>query len=128
MDIAHLLQRLADPFNPESRFYWPAVAAVFVAMGAHTLWYVWRPTKPRNPVRDHIETIVYWVDIVVLVLLLVTIATKVPAWVLVGVIGVEWLVIGYIYLTYARPRFAAYEREQRLKRYIPDPKRRAARR
>ena len=55
MDIGHFIQRLNDPFNPESRFYWPLVAAIFLAFVVHTAWYIWKPAKPRHPVRDLIE-------------------------------------------------------------------------
>lgn len=128
IDIGHLLQRLNDPFNTESRFYWPMVAAVFLAMLAHTAWYLWRPTKPRNPIRDQLETVAYWVDFILLVILLVALSAKVRAWILLALVAIEWLALGYLYFVYAPPRFAEYEREERRRRYIPEPRRRAARR
>lgn len=128
MDLGHLLQRLSDPFNTESRFYWPAVAGVLLAMAAHTLWYLWRPTKPRNPVRDQLETIAYWVDLIALLLVLVGIASKVRASMLVAILAVEWAFLGWLYFVHGRPRFAEFDREERLRRYIPEPKRRAVRR
>ena len=128
VDLAHILQRLTDPFNPESRFYWPAVVAVFVAMVAHTAWFIWRPTKPRDPVRDQIETYAYWLDLIALILVLVAIASKVRAWMLVALLAIEWVTLGYLYFVYAPPRHAVWEREERLRRYMPEPKKRAARR
>ncbi len=128
IDLAHILQRLSDPFNPESRFYWPAVVAVFVAMVAHTAWYVWRPTKPRNPVRDQIETYAYWLDLIVLILVMVSIASKVRAWMIAALFVLEWAALAYLFFFYAPPRHAEWEREERRRRYIPEPRRRAARR
>ena len=128
MDIGHFIQRLNDPFNPESRFYWPLVAAIFLAFIVHTAWYLWKPAKPRHPVRDLIEAIVYWIDLVVLVFLLVLLSAKVRAWELLALLAVEWLLIGYVYFVYAPPRFEAYAREERRRKYIPEPRRRAARR
>ena len=128
IDLGHFLQRLSDPFNTESRFYWPVVAGVFVAFLLHTAWYLWKPNRPRNPVRDSVEAIAYWIDFVALILFLVFLSAKVRAYVLLVLLAVEWLAIGYLYLVYARPRFEAFEREERRRRYIPEPRRRAARR
>ena len=128
IDFAHILQRLSDPFNPESRFYWPAVVAVFAAMLAHTAWYIWRPTKPRNPVRDQIETYAYWIDLIALILVLVAIASKVTAWTIVALLAIEWAVVGYLYFVHAPPRHADWEREERRRRFIPEARRRASRR
>ena len=128
MDLAHLAQRLSDPFNTESRFYWPLVGGVLLAMAAHTAWYLWRPTKPRHPVRDQIETIAYWVDLIALIFLLVLLSAKVRAWVLVAALVLEWAGFAYLYLVHAPPRFAEWAREERKRRFIPEPRRRAARR
>jgi hypothetical protein len=128
MDIGHFLQRLNDPFNTESRFYWPVVAAVFVAMIVHTIWYVLKPAKPRHPVRDVVESVAYWVDIIALILVLVFLSAKVRAWQILVLLVVEWAALAYLYLVYAPPRFAAYARELRRQRYIPETRRRAARR
>ncbi len=129
MDLAHLLQRLTDPFNTESRFYWPFVIGVFLAMALHTAWYLWRPTKPRHPVRDQVESVAYWIDLVALILLLVLLSAKVHAWILLALLAVEWTGFAYLYVLYAPPRFEAYAREERKRRFIPEPgRRRAARR
>jgi len=128
LDIAHILRRLSDPFGTESRFFWPAVIAVLLAMAVHTAWYMWRPRKPRNPVRDRLEDYAYWTDLIALVLVLVAIASKARAWVMVAILALEWAVIAYLYVIYAGPRFAEWAREQRLRRYMPAPRRRAARR
>jgi hypothetical protein len=128
IDVAHLLQRLSDPFNPESRFYWPLVLAIFLAMAAHTAWYLWRPTKPRDPVRDQTEALAYWVDIIALILLLVLVSAKVRAWMLLAWLVVEWVVLGFLYFVYAPPRHEAWAREERKRKFIPEPRRRAARR
>jgi hypothetical protein len=128
IDIAHFLQRLTEPLNTESRFYWPLVAGVFLAMVLHTAWYLWKPSRPRNPVRDTIESIAYWIDFVVLILFLVFLSAKVRAYVLVALLAVEWLSLAYLFLVYGPPRFEAFSREERRRRYIPEPRRRAARR
>ncbi len=128
IDIVHVLGRLSDPFNTESRFYWPFVLGIFLAAAVHTAWYLWRPIKPRRPVRDQIEALAYWVDIVALVLLLVLVSAKVKAWILLAFLAVEWLGLAYLYFVYAPPRHAEWEREERRRKFIPEPKRRAARR
>ncbi|TMD60387.1 MAG: hypothetical protein E6I87_05915 [Chloroflexi bacterium] len=128
IDIGHFIQRLTDPFNTESRFYWPLVAGVFIAMILHTAWYLWKPNRPRNPVRDSVESVAYWIDFVVLILFLVFLSAKVRAYVLVVLLVIEWLSLAYVYFIYAPPRFEAFSREERRQRYIPEPRRRAARR
>ncbi len=128
IDIVHLLQRLDSAFNTESRFYWPVVVGIFLAAVVHTLWYLFRPSKPRNPVRDQLEAVAYWVNIVALILLLVLVSAKATPWTLIGVIVVEWAGLAFLYLFYAPPRFAEWDREQRKRKFIPEPRRRAARR
>lgn len=120
--------RLNDPFNTESRFYWPLVAGVFIAMVLHTAWYLWKPNRPRNPVRDTVESVAYWIDVVALILFLVFLSAKVRAWVLAALFAIEWLSLAYLFLVYAPPRFASFTREERRRRYIPEPRRRPARR
>lgn len=127
-DIAHFIQRFMDPFNTESRFYWPVVIAVFVATVVHTLWYVFKPNRPRHPVRNLVESVAYWIDIVALVLFLVFLSAKATAWVLVALLVIEWLGLAYVFFVYAPPQFAAYAREERRRKFIREPKRRAARR
>ena len=128
IDPGHFAQRLTDPFNTESRFYWPLVAGVFIAWVLHTAWYLWKPNRPRNPVRDLVESVAYWIDFVALILFLVFLSAKVRAYVLVVLLALEWVSIGVLYLVYAPPRLAAFDREERRRRYIPEPRRRAARR
>ena len=38
-DAAHFVERFFSPFNPESRFYWPAVYALVIALVANIIWY-----------------------------------------------------------------------------------------
>ncbi len=128
IDFAHYLQRITDPFNPESRYYWPLVIGVFVAMAAHTAWYLWRPTKPRNPVRDQVETYVYWIDLIALIVILVAIASKTRFWQILVLFAIEWAIFAYLYFVYAPPRAQAWEREERKRRYIPEPRRHVSRR
>jgi hypothetical protein len=128
IDVAHILQRVSDPFTTESRFYWPLVIGVLLGMVGHTAWYALRPRKPRNPIRDRIEDFAYWVDMIAFFLVLVAVASRVRFWTILALLALDWLAIGYLYLIYAPPRLAAWAREQRRRRYIPSPKRRAVRR
>ena len=78
--------------------------------------------------RDTVESVAYWIDFVALILFLVFLSAKVRAYVLVVLLAIEWLSLAYLFFVYAPPRFEAFTREERRRRYIPEPRRRAARR
>ena len=125
IDLGHFLQRLVDPFNAESRFYWPLVAGVFVAIVANTVWYYWRPRGPRlSPDEEAIRPWVYWVDVIFLIWALVLLMAKVPFTFYVVSLALNVAALAYVYAYWLPPRDRAWERELRRQKYIPVPERR----
>lgn len=129
IDLDHLLRRLADPFNAESRFYWPLVIAVILGIVANTAWYYWRIRGERtSPAEEAIKPWAYWVNVIVLIWALVLLMAKVPFWWYVASLALNVLALAYIYLSWLPPRDAAWERELRRLKYIPKPEQRKRRR
>jgi hypothetical protein len=127
-DPAHFLQRLADPFNAESRFYWPLVVAVGLAIVANTVWYYWRTDEEPSPGELTIRPWAYWINVIFLVWALVLLLAKVPFYFYLASLALNALALVYIYGYWLPPRDAAWEREVRRQRYIPKPERRRRRR
>lgn len=129
LDLGHLLRRIADPFDPASRFYWPAVIAVFAAMVANVIWYYWRPEGERmSPAEDVIRPWAFWVNVIFLIWYLVLLIAKVPFYfyIVSFVLNVAGLV--YMYAYWLPPKDAAWEREVRRMKYIPEAERARRRR
>lgn len=128
-DLSHFLHRLADPFNAESRFYWPLVVAVAVAIVANTVWYYWRVEGERpSPAELAVRPWAYWINVIFLVWALVMLLAKVPSYWYIASLAVNVLALVYIYGYWLPPRDAAWERELRRLKYIPKPERRRRRR
>jgi hypothetical protein len=127
-DPSHFLQRLADPFNAESRFYWPLVIAVGLAIVANTVWYYWRTDERPSPGELTIRPWAYWINVIFLVWALVLLLARVPFYFYVASLALNVLALVYIYGYWLPPRDAAWEREVRRQRYIPKPERRRRRR
>lgn len=128
-DPSHFLQRLADPFNPESRFYWPLVIAVGLAIVANTVWYYWRPRGERtSPAERSVRPWAYWINVIFLIWALVLLVAKVPFYWYVVSLAVNVIALAYIYFYWLPPHDAAWERELRRLRYIPKPEQRRRRR
>ncbi len=127
-DPSHFIQRLADPFNAESRFYWPLVIAVGLAIVANTVWYYWRTDERPSPAELQVRPWAYWINVIFLVWALVLLLAKVPFYFYVASLAVNVLAIVYIYGYWLPPRDAFWEREVRRQRYIPKPERRRRRR
>jgi len=125
IDLAHIVQRLVDPFNSESRFYWPLVIGVFLAIVANTVWYYWQPreTKP-SPGEQTVKPWAYWVNVIVLIWALVMTIAKVPFYWYVASFAINLLALVYIYVYWLPPRDKAWQRELRRLKYIPKPERR----
>lgn len=124
VDLDHLLRRLADPFNTESRFYWPVVIAVFAAIVANIVWYYWRPRNDRpSPSETAIRPWAFWVNVIFLIWLLVLLIAKVPFYWYVASLAVDALALVYLYAYWLPPRDAAWERELRRLKYIPEAER-----
>ncbi|MDE3194130.1 MAG: hypothetical protein KGN00_10610 [Chloroflexota bacterium] len=128
IDLAHILQRITDQFNSESRFYWPFVIGVFVAMVANTVWYYWRTGTRPSPAETSVRPWAYWVNIIVLIWVLVLAVAKVPFyWYIVSFV-IDVAILVYVYVFYLPPRDAAWGRELRRLKYIPKAERRKRRR
>jgi len=126
-DLGHYAVRLVSPFNSESRFYWPAVIAVAVALAAHIVWYNWRQRAQAAPAEDAARPWAFWINLVFLVWITVLLMAKVPFYVFALSLAVNAVVLVYIYGYWLPPREAAWVREKRRLRYIPQPKRRRRR-
>ncbi len=124
IDLAHILQRITDPFNSESRFYWPFVIGVFVAIVANTVWYYWRPRSRPSPTEVTIKPWAYWVNIIVLIWALVMTLAKVPFYLYIVSFLANVAALVYMYVFYLPPRAAAWDRELRRLKYIPKSERR----
>ncbi len=128
IDLAHFMQRLVEPFNAESRFYWPLAAAVLVAIVAHTVWYYWRPRgEGRSPDEQAARPWVYWIDVIFLIWALVLLLAKVPFLWYVASLALNVALLVYVYAYWLPPRDRAWERELRRQKYIPKPERRRRR-
>lgn len=122
IDLDHLLRRLADPFNAESRFYWPLVIAVFLGIVANTVWYYFRVRGERtSPAEEEIKPWAYWVNVLFLIWALVMLIAKVPFYWYIASLAINVLALVYIYGYWLPPRDAAWERELRRLKYIPKP-------
>lgn len=129
LDLDHLLRRIADPFDPASRFYWPLVVAVFAAIVANILWYYWRPeNEDPAPAEGAVRPWAFWVNVVFLIWALVLLMAKVPFWWFIASFAVNALLLVYIYGYWLPPRDAAWERELRRLKYIPAAEHRRRRR
>jgi hypothetical protein len=123
IDIGHLLQRTTEPFNSESRFYWPLVVAVFVAIVANTVWYYWQRRKP-SPAEHEIRPWAYWVNIIFLIWALVLLVAKVPFYWYIASFAIDLAALLYMYVFWLPPKEAAWTRELRRQKYIPKAERR----
>ena len=127
-DLGHFIDRFFQPFNTESRFYWPAVYAVAISLVANVVWYNWRRRGPVPPAENTLKSWAFWTNIVFLIVLMVWIIAKLPFWVIGITIAVNLAALGFMYLYVLPPQEAAWEREQRRQRYFPQPERRKKRR
>lgn len=129
LDLEHLLRRLTDSFNSESRFYWPLVVALFVAMAANVLWYYWRPRLEQfSPAEDTLRPWVFWVNLIFLIWALVLLIEQVPFYSFLVSFAINGAILLYLYAFWLPPKDAAWERELRRLKYIPEAERRARRR
>src|SRR3989304_3556676 len=99
------LRRLSDPFDPESRFYWPLAIAVFAAIVANTVWYYWRPDHERpSPTETALRPWVYWVNVIFCLWYLVLLIAKVPFYWFAGSLLVNIASILFLYAYWLPPR------------------------
>jgi hypothetical protein len=126
-DPAHFVDRFFQPFNSESRFYWPAVIAVALSLIANIVWYNWR-TRATPPPELGIRPWAFWTNVVFLIWYLVLLRATVPFWVIAVSVAANVALIAYMYWFYLPPRENAWERERRRQAYFPKPGRRKRRR
>jgi magnesium-transporting ATPase (P-type) len=122
-DLAHFVDRFFQPFNTESRFYWPAVYAVAISLVANVVWYNWRRRGPTAPAENALKSWVFWTNVVFLIVVMVWIVAKVPFFIIALTIAVNLAIVAFIYLSVLPPQEAAWERERRRQRYFPQGER-----
>jgi len=128
IDLEHLLRRLTDPFNPESRYYWPLAIAALGAIAANVAWYYWKQRGPVPPPERDLRPWAMWINVIVLIWVLVLLLAKAPILAVLVSLLVNLGILGYLYLYWLPPRETTWAREQRRLRYIPKPERRRRRR
>ena len=128
IDFEHLLRRLTDPFNPESRYYWPLAVAAFAAIAANVAWYYWKQSGSVPPPERELRPWAMWINIIFLIWVLVLLIAKLPFATTVVSLLVNLGILVFLYLYRLPPRETAWAREQRRLRYIPKPERRKRRR
>ncbi len=127
-DPGHFVDRFFSPFNTESRFYWPAVYAIVLALVTNIAWYNWRQRGAVSPAENTLKAWAFWTNVVFLIVLTVWLAAKAPFWIFTLTIAVNLAILSLIYWYVLPPQEAAWERERRRQRYFPQAERRKKRR
>jgi hypothetical protein len=122
-DPAHFVERFFSPFNPDSRFYWPAVYAVALALLANIAWYNWRRRGPIPPPENIAKPWAFWINVIFIIWLIVLFIAKVPFFFIVLSLIANIGLLVYMYQYWLPPQEAAWEREQRRRSYFPQPER-----
>lgn len=128
IDLEHLLRRLTDPFNPESRYYWPLVFGAFAAIAANIAWYYWKQRGSVPPPERDLRPWAMWINVIFLIWVLVLLIAKLPFLAIVLSLLVNLAILAFLYLYWLPPRETEWAREERRLRYIPKPERRKRRR
>jgi hypothetical protein len=126
-DAQHFIDRFLQPFNTESRFYWPAVVAILVSLIANIVWYNMR-ARATPPPELGVRPWAFWTNVIFLILLTVLVIAKASFWILALAVIVNIGLLIYMYWYYLPPHEMAWEREQRRRAYFPQPGRRKRRR
>jgi len=127
-DLGHFVDRFFQPFNTESRFWWPAVYAVGLSLVANIVWYNWRRRGAAPPAENALKQWAFWTNIVFLIVIIVCLIAKLPFFILGIVVAANIAALGFMYLYVLPPQEAAWEREQRRQRYFPQAERRKKKR
>jgi hypothetical protein len=123
IDLGHFAHRLIEPFNGESRFYWPAVIAVAIALVANIVWY-YLPIRGVAPAEETVRPWAFWFNALTLIVAAVLFAMKAPFLFTTVLLVLDIAAVAYLYLIYVPPHEAEWLREQRRAKYLPKPKRR----
>ena len=126
-DPQHFIDRFFQSFNTESRFWWPAVIAMLVALVANIVWYNWR-TRTAPPPELGVRPWAFWTNVVFIIWMLVLLIAKAPFFFIAFSVIANIALLIYMYWFYLPPREAAYQREERRRAYFPQPARRKRRR
>jgi hypothetical protein len=127
IDLGHFAHRFVEPFNPESRFYWPWVIALGVALLANIAWYYARTNRQVAPAEHAARPWAFWANVLTLVWVMVLLIAKVP---FVGALlsfAVNGAILVYLYVIWLPPLEAEWVRERRRARYLPKPKKKRRR-
>lgn len=123
IDLGHFAHRFIEPFNSESRFYWPAVIALGIALVANVVWY-YLPARGVAPAEHAARPWAFWINVIALILGAVFLLAKAPFVLIAMVFAIDLALLVYIYAGWLPPLEAAWVREVRRQKYLPKPKRR----
>jgi len=127
-DPSHFVDRFFSPFNPESRFYWPAVYSLALALVANIVWYNWRRRGTVAPPENSVKPWAFWLNVVFIIMLTVLFIAKAPFILFVILIAFNVGLLVYMYQFWLPPMETAWERERRRRSYFPQAERRKKRR
>lgn len=127
-DPSHFVERFFSAFNPESRFYWPAVYSLALALIANVVWYNWRRRDTVPPPENAVKPWAFWLNVVFIIVLSVLFIAKAPFVLFVITIAFNVGLLLYMYWYWLPPAEAAWARERRRRQYFPQPERRKKRR
>ena len=117
-DLSHFVVRFLSPFNPESRFYWPAVYALLLALVVNIVWYNWRRGGVAAP--EHAaKPWAFWINVVFVIWLLVLFIAKAPFWIVALSVTVNIGMLIYVYEFWLPPQEMRWSREKRRQQYLP---------
>ena len=122
IDLGHLAHRFIEPFNSESRFYWPAVIALGIALVANIAWY-YLPARGVAPAENTARPWAFWVNVITLIMACVFLIAKAPFLLTALIFGIDLAILVYLYNVWLPPLEAAWIRERRRAKYLPKPKR-----
>ena len=123
IDLGHFAHRFIEPFNAESRFYWPAVIALAVALVANIVWY-YLPVRGVAPAEETDRPWAFWFNALAIIFVALLFVAKAPFLLTTITFALDVAGLVYLYAVYVPPLEAAWLREQRRAKYLPKPKRR----
>jgi hypothetical protein len=123
IDLGHFAHRFIEPFNGESRFYWPAVIALAIALVANIVWY-YLPARDVAPAENSARPWAFWINVVTLIVVCVLFIAKAPFLLTMIALAFDVAALAYLYLAWVPPLEAEWIRERRRAKYLPKAKRR----
>ena len=121
--LGHFIGRFFEPFNSESRFYWPLVLALAVAVVANIVWYYTRRRSNVAPGEIAARPWAVWANLITLIWVLLLVIAKVPFLAIALSFAVDLAILAYLYAFWLPPREVAWLREMQRQKYIPQPER-----